>query len=337
MDKPPAKDRRIALVPTHLADARLDRFLAECFPQYSRRQLNLAVKAGLVRVNKQLGRPGTRLAPGDELELPIWSKVLPGLEKERKVSRAQGRAATEIVELYRDDDLIVVSKPPGLPVHGGAGQFDVDTLLDKMREDILAGFNLVHRLDKDTSGVLALVRGDEFRRVTMERFADPEGGIEKIYEAIVSGHPDPAEGLIDLPLAPPGHGGRARVSEEDGKPARTRYRTIETFVRAARLELVLETGRTHQIRIHLWETGNPLLVDPLYAARRGWRIPDPRGQCDVHLQRTPLHARRLTLPHPRTGEVMTFEAPVPEDMKYALEILRIVTARGRKRGGLPPA
>jgi len=126
------------------------------------------------------------------------------------------------------------------------------------------------------------------------------------------------------------------VSAGQGKEARTRFSTLETFVRSARLEIVPETGRTHQIRAHLEAIGHPLLVDPLYAHRKGWRIPDPRGQRDAHLRRTPLHARRLTLPHPRTGETIVVDSPLPADMKHALEILRIITARGRKRGGLPP-
>ena len=336
MDETRDEDRRSAKVPPEGDGQRLDRFLADCFPLYSRRQLTHVIKAGLIRVNSVVAKPGTTLAAGDYLELPVWSKVLPGIEKKRAALRNVGRVPTEIEELYRDDDLLVVAKPAGVPVHGGAGVGHGETLIDLLREDVLAGFSLVHRLDRDTTGALALVRGDELRVATMERFADPEGGIEKTYEAIVSGEPDPAEGVIDLPLAPPGHGGRARVDEEHGKDARTRYRTLETFVRSARLELTLETGRTHQIRAHLWAAGFPLLVDPLYGRRKGWRIPDPRGERDAHLRRTPLHARRLTLPHPRTGEVLTVEAPLPADMQHVLEILRVVTARGRARGGLPP-
>jgi len=329
-------DRRAANVPHSGEGQRLDRFLAECFPLYSRRQLVTAVKAGLVRVNSVVAKPGTMLAEGDYLELPVWSKVLPGLEKERAAARKVGRLPTQLEELYRDEDLLVVSKPAGVPVHGGAGVQMQDTLLDLLREDVLAGFSLVHRLDKDTTGAIALVRGDELRREMMERFADPDSGIEKVYDAIVSGVPEPPEDVIDKPLAPPGHGGKASVSAERGKEARTRYKLVETFVRSARLEVVPETGRTHQIRAHLESIGHALLVDPLYARRKGWRIPDPRGQRDAHLRRTPLHARRLTLPHPRTGAVISVEAPMPSDLKYVLEILRVVTARGRKRGGLPP-
>ena len=329
-------DRRAAKVPPAGEGQRLDRFLADSFPLYSRRQLAHAVKAGLVRVNSVVAKPGTMLATGDYLELPVWSKVLPGLEKERAATREVGKTQTQVEELYRDDDLLVVSKPAGVPVHGGAGVQLQATLIDLLREDVLAGFSLVHRLDKDTTGAIALVRGDDLRREMMERFADPDSGIEKIYEAIVSGVPDPTEGLIDKPLAPPGHGGKASVSAERGKEARTRFKLLESFVRSARLQVVPETGRTHQIRAHLEAIGHPLLVDPLYAQRKGWRIPDPRGQRDAYLRRTPLHARRLTLPHPRTGASITVEAPVPGDMKHVLEILRVVTARGRKRGGLPP-
>jgi RluA family pseudouridine synthase len=336
MQDPPAEDRRRATVPRRGEGVRLDRFLADCFPQYSRRQLVEAVKAGLVGLNGRKARAGAVLQEGDRLELPIWSKVLPALEHRRSRAQLRGRPVTEVVELYRDADLLVVSKPAGVPVHGGAGQEDVRTLIDLLREDVLAGYGLVHRLDRDTTGVIALVRGEALRAETMRLFAEGDGAVKKIYEAIVSGVPSPPEGEVDLALVPPGHGGRALVDAERGKPARTLYRTLETFVRAARLEVEPLTGRTHQIRAHLRAIQHPLLVDPLYGGRKAWRLPDPRGERHMHLRRTPLHARRLTLPHPRTGVPLTVEAPLPEDMRYALEVLRVVTGRGRKRGGLPP-
>ncbi len=336
MNEPSANDRREALVPAHFAGQRLDRFLHEHFPNYSRRELARAIKAGLVRVNGSRARPGTTLAAGDRLELPVWSQVLPKLSKERADRRAAAQVDDEITELYRDEDLLVVAKPAGLPVHGGAGIVE-PTLIDRLREDVLAGFGLAHRLDRDTSGAIALVRGDELRAAMMERLAAPDGGVRKTYEAIISGVPDETEGEIDLPLRPPGHRTKARVDEDDGKPSVTRYRVLEPFVRAARIELEPLTGRTHQIRAHLEAIGHPLLVDPLYGARKAWRIHDPRGQMDAKLRRTPLHARSLTLPHPRTGATVEVTAPVPADMRYALEVLRVVVGRGRKRGGLPPA
>lgn len=335
MDDEPATDRRTAIVPPGTGGRRLDLFLAEHFPNYSRRQLTRAVKAGLVRVNDRKAKPGLVIQDGDRLEIPVWSQVLPEIEKQREYVRESVRPSHDIIELYRDDDLLIVSKPSGVPVHGGAGVM-LPTLLDRLREDVLAGFGLVHRLDRDTTGAIALVRDPDLRRALAERFADPEGGIEKVYEAIVSGVPEPPSGLIDLPLAPPPHRGTARVDAKHGKPAQTHYTTVETFMRAARLELRPRTGRTHQLRVHLAEIGCPLLVDPLYAWRKGWKIPDPRGVRAAKLNRTPLHARDLTLPHPRTGAVITVRAPIPDDMRYALKILRIAAGRGRKRGGLPP-
>lgn len=333
----PSEDLRRARVPARDAGRRLDLFLVEYFSQYSRRQLSQAIRAGLVRVNGRLGRPGLALQAGDEIELPVWSKALPALARERRSRRDAVVVSTEVEVIFRDDDLLVVNKPPGMAVHGGAGQAPGRTLIDALRDDVLAGFGLVHRLDRDTTGVMALVRGEDLRRELVERFAAPDGGIQKVYEAVVAGVPEPSAGEIDLALTPPGHRGCARVDAEFGKPARTRYRTIEAFARAARLELEPLTGRTHQLRAHLAAIGHALLVDPLYARRRAWRIPDPRaGERALYLDRTPLHARRLLLPHPRTGERLTFEAPLPGDMRRLLEILRVSTGRGRARGGLPP-
>lgn len=337
MPKTPPEDLRRAHVPARSHGQRLDRFLAEHFPLYSRKQLSQAVRAGLVRVNGRVARPGTTLNSGDELELPVWSRALPALAEERESLRRRTRTEGGVRVLHRDEDLLVADKPAGLATHGGAHVAPGATLLDALRDAVLAGFGLVHRLDRDTTGAIALVRGEEARRRTAEAFADPDSGVEKVYEAIVSGVPEPHEGEIDLPLAPPGHGGRARVDEAHGKPARTRYRVVEAFGRAARIEVEPLTGRTHQIRAHLAAIGHPLLVDPLYGERAACRIPDPRGRRDARLVRTPLHARRLVLPHPRTGERFVVEAPLPNDMRYALEVLRVAAARGRKRGGLPPA
>jgi RluA family pseudouridine synthase len=336
VQKTPPEDLRHAHVPARSHGQRLDRFLAEHFPLYSRKQLAQAVRAGLVRVNGRIARPGTTLRSGDALELPVWSRALPALAEERDDLRRRTRAETAVRVLHRDEDLLVVDKPAGMPTHGGAQVAPGATLVDALREAVLAGYGLVHRLDRDTTGAIALVRGEEARRRAAEAFA-ADGLVEKVYEALVSGVPDPAEGEVDLPLAPPARGGRARVDEAHGKPARTRYRVIEAFGRAARVEVEPLTGRTHQIRAHLAAIGHPLLVDPLYGERGACRIPDPRGRRDARLVRTPLHARRLVLPHPRTGERLAVEAPLPNDLRYAFEVLRVAAARGRKRGGLPPA
>ncbi|MHC5010557.1 MAG: RluA family pseudouridine synthase [Planctomycetota bacterium] len=336
MAEPHRSDRRVARVPARCAGQRLDQFLVDHFPRYSRRQLSGVIRHDAVLVNERRARPGTRLAAGDRLDLPVLSEAVARLERAvsaKGVRRRKAAPPVDVEVLYRDDVLLVVSKPPGVPVHAGARLSDVRTLIDLLRDDILMDFGLVHRLDRDTSGAIALVRGAALRASVQARFADPEGGVEKTYEAIVEGVPDPPAGEIDLPLAPPGHGGKARVDETRGKPARTRYATVETFPGAARLRLELCTGRTHQIRAHLAAIGHPLLVDPVYGARGGWKMKDPRGELDARLRRTPLHAAELTLPHPVTEEIITVRARLPGDMKYALEVLRVDAGRRRRRSG----
>ena len=240
--------------------------------------------------------------------------------------------AIEVV--YRDDDLLVVVKPPGVPCHGGAAMATRRTLLERLRADVLAGFGLVHRIDQDTSGLVILARGD--LKVALSAAFAAEGQVEKVYDALVEGVPDPAVGSIDLPLADPGHGTRARVDPRRGKPATTQYSVTEVLGRAARVRAVPLTGRTHQIRVHLAWIGTPLLVDPLYGRRAGWRLVNPKGGPAGRLARTPLHAAELSFTDPRTGERRTFKTPLLDDHRRALEVLRVVAAReaARDREGL---
>ncbi len=325
--------RRHALVPAEGDGQRLDRFLVESFPRYSRRKITEVIKSGAVRVNGKRARPGLVLARGDRLEIPVLSTAVAQVVKETRAKadlRNRVRPPRGVAVLYRDDDLLVVSKPPRVPVHGGARLTHTVTLLDMLKDDVIAGFGLVHRLDRDTSGAIALVRGEELRAVASERFRDPEGGVEKVYDALVDGTPTPDAGEIDLPLTTPERRGKARVDEVDGRPARTRYVTTETFASASRLRVELLTGRTHQIRAHLAAIGHPLLVDARYGTRGGWKLKDPRGKLDAHLRRTPLHASRLTVPHPRTGRPVTVDAPLAPDIRYALEVLRVEAGRRRE-------
>ena len=344
--------RRVAHVPGHCEGQRLDRFLADHFPRYSRKTLQRVIRAGWVRVNAERGKPGTLLRRGDYLELPILSDAIEKLESQRNRTRTKGQSSRELTQLYRDDDVIVINKPAGVSVHGGAGH--EATIIDLMRTDVLADFGLVHRLDRDTTGALLLVRGTDARRRMMTIFsrdgladetslsAAPASATEpqpvtKTYTAIVSGHLDPRDGVIDLPLSPPvGRRRRTHVDYEHGKNAITKYETEEVFTRASRVTLGLRTGRTHQLRAHLQARGAPLLVDPLYGGRRSLHVRDPRRQRDLYLKRTPLHAARLTFPHPTRDCVIDVRAPLFEDMRYALELLRVITGRGLKRGGLPP-
>ena len=325
-------ERRHARVEEKFAGTRLDRFLVEHYPQYSRRKIADVIRSGAVRIDGVRARPGAVLRGGERLELPIMSRAVAEVgqrTRQRERLRQGSHAPSEVEVLYRDRDLLVVSKPPDVPVHGGAQLGSVQTLVDLLKADVLAGFGLVHRIDRDTSGAVAFVRGDALRAETSARFAATDGSVRKVYEALVDGEPTPATGEIDLPLTSPGHGGRAEVNAQRGKAALTRYATVEAFGEAARLRLDLVTGRTHQIRAHLAAIGHPLLVDPRYGKRGGWHLRDPRGQLDARLRRTPLHAAELTLPHPRTGEIVTVQAPLPADMKYALVVLRVRAGRRR--------
>jgi len=321
---PPAPDERVLVVPHAARGQRLDRFLAGALSSQSRRQLMDVVKAGRVFVDGHRARPGTTLAPGQQVTVPRIEGRRPA-----PISPAGEAPARAIAVVHRDDDLLVVVKPPGVPCHGGAGMATRRTLLERLRADVLAGFGLVHRIDQDTSGLVILARGD--LKVALSAAFAAEGQVEKVYDALVEGVPDPLSGTIDLPLADPGHGTRARVDPRRGKPATTLYSVTEVLGRAARVRAVPLTGRTHQIRVHLAWIGTPLLVDPLYGRRAGWRLVNPKGGPAGRLARTPLHAGELSFTDPRDGTRRTFKTPLLDDHRRALEVLRVVAAREAER------
>jgi 23S rRNA pseudouridine1911/1915/1917 synthase len=206
--------------------------------------------------------------------------------------------------LYEDDDLLAINKPAGMVVHPSFRNVSGTVLNGVLwrlrdRKDVRPG--LVSRLDKDTSGVVVIALSPGVHaRIQRETRA---GRVRKEYLAIVRGTPSPAEGTITLPLAHDPADRRRIVVSEDGAPSETRYRVVSTHEPHALVQCELVTGRTHQIRVHLAARGWPIVGDSTYGS------PDPS------IARQALHARRMTLPHPRSGEPLTFDAPMPRDME----------------------
>jgi 23S rRNA pseudouridine1911/1915/1917 synthase len=294
-----------ATVPPALGGMRLDRALARVFPQYSRSRLHAWLESGHIRVDGAAAHASRPVAGGERIELT------PPAASDVAAPRAQ-RMPLAIV--YEDRDLIVIDKPAGLVVHPGAGNPD-RTLLNallahapELRQVPRAG--IVHRLDRDTSGLLAVARNVTAQASLAAQLAGRTA--RRTYLALVHGDP-PAQGSIDAPI---GRDARARTRmavTRRGKESRTRYRVLERFGRAALLECRLETGRTHQIRVHLQHIHHPLIGDPVY--RRGTRHGLP-------FARQALHAASLELVHPRSGKRMAWRSPLPADMKKLLANLR---------------
>ena len=294
-----------AMVPRVLAGIRIDQALAKMFPQYSRNRLQAWLKTGCVLVDGFHAEGSSRTIGGERIELA------PPPARDVAMPEAQ-RMPLAIV--FEDADLIVIDKPAGLVVHPGAGNPDrtlMNALLahePALRQVPRAG--IVHRLDKDTSGLLVVSRNLTAQARLAEQLASRS--VRRSYLALVHGDP-PARGTIDAPV---GRDARVRTRmavTRRGKEARTIFRVLERFGDAALLECRLETGRTHQIRVHLQHIRHPIVGDPVY--RRGARHAVP-------FARQALHAAELELIHPRSGRRMRWSAPLPADMAALLARLR---------------
>ena len=216
--------------------------------------------------------------------------------------------------VYEDEDLLVLNKAPGVPVHPGPGHFD-DTICNFLLyyydlKGIEGDAHPVHRLDRGTSGLLAVAKHPHAQEVLKRQLHTPQ--FRRTYLAVCEGAPQPPAGTVDAPLGPKPGSLVEQMVRPDGKPARTHYEVVKAGKTCALVRLVLETGRTHQIRVHMAHLGHPLLGDFLYGKEEPDRIPRPA-----------LHSHRLTFRHPITGQEMTFTAPVPPDMKGLLEQERL--------------
>jgi len=297
-----------------LKGLRLDQALAHCFPTYSRTILKRWILDGKVRVDRKPPRPRNPVRGGEQVE--VWAARDPWGDWQPQ--------PIVLDILYEDQDLIVLNKPAGLVVHPGAGNRD-GTLLNALLhfEPALAALpraGIVHRLDKDTSGVMVVARSPRAQTKLVRGLS--ARSLKREYQAVINGLAV-AGGSVNAPIGRhPTQRTRMAVTER-GKPARTHYRVIKRFRAHTHLRVSLDTGRTHQIRVHMAHIGYPLLGDPLYGGRL--RLP-PSARADLTtclkgFKRQALHAARLELRHPGTDEILEWRALLPLDFSALLAAL----------------
>ena len=313
-------ERRLS-VPPELAGRRLDQAAAQLMPEFSRSRLRAWIDAGALRVGGREAKPRMRVHGGEEIDLQA--------ELEAAVeARAEPIPLTVV---HADDELLVIDKPVGLVVHPGAGNRSgtlQNALLHRYPElTVVPRAGLVHRLDKDTSGLLLVARTLQSHTALVAALARRE--IKRTYRAICQGVLT-GGGTIDAPIGRHRRERTRMAVTEGGRDALTRYRVVERF--RAHTHCELETGRTHQIRVHMAHIRAPLLGDPVYGGRP--KLP-PAASDELRtalqaFRRQALHASRLQLTHPATDAALTFESPLAADLAALLELLRADVAGARR-------
>ena len=309
------RTQHTARIPDELAGQRLDQALARMFPDYSRSRLKAWLLDGSVLVDGAAWRPRDPVQGGETVVLNVTADVVVRAEPEPM--------ALEIV--FEDDDLLVINKPAGLVVHPGAGNAS-GTLMNGLLAHVpqlesLPRAGIVHRLDKDTSGLLLVAKSLPAHTALVRALADRT--ISRQYLAICNGVLT-GGGKIDAAIDRHPVDRTRMAVRETGRPAVTHYTVIERFRAHTFVKVVLETGRTHQIRVHFAHRRHPLVGDPVY----GGRLALPAGASEAlrdalrSFRRQALHAERLQLKHPVTGEDLSFEAPPPKDFEALLQTLR---------------
>jgi 23S rRNA pseudouridine1911/1915/1917 synthase len=317
----PADDIRRLEIPVEAAGSRLDRALADLLPEHSRTQLKAWIQEARVTVNGAPRAPRDRVEGGEQVEIrippPRQSELLP-----------------EDIPLdlaYEDEYLVVVDKPHGLTVHPGSGQPD-GTLANALVHHFqglpeLGGSDrpgIVHRLDKDTSGLLLVAKTEAVQRALSAAFA--ERRVEKTYRAVVHGAVAEESGIIEAPIgrSPRHRTLMAVTTPARGRTAKTRYAVERRLPRHTLVRLHPHTGRTHQLRVHMQHLGHTIVGDPYYG--------NPSAPGEAEAGRLLLHAARLAIAHPVTGEALVFEAPLPPAFLEAIARLALLEPprRGRR-------
>ncbi len=302
------------IVPPEAQGQRLDAWLARQRPDLSRARIQSLIAQGYITIGNRTLKPSLRISAGLRVRIVLPPPRSSTLEAE----------PIPLDILFEDVSLLVLNKPPGLVVHPAAGH-PTGTLVHALLHHCpsLRGIGgeqrpgIVHRLDKDTSGLMVVAKTEAALRSLQSQFKSRQ--VEKIYLALAAGHPSPSAGRIEAPI------GRAMADRKkmsatppSGKPAVTHYETLRVFAQWSLLKLRLETGRTHQIRVHLAHIGHPVAGDPLYARRHMPPLPIP-------ISRQMLHAFKLAFRHPATCRPLHFEVQPPPDMAELLKRLEIAS------------
>ena len=302
------------IIPERMTGDRLDVALSEMLPDYSRSKITAWIKSGDALINNKAFKPKDKVN-GSQM-------VMLSLNKKQNNDWSAENIALNIV--FEDEDIIIINKPFGLVTHPGAGNWNgtlANALLyydPKLSKLDRAG--IVHRLDKNTSGLMVIARNEKSQKYLVEQLQSHS--VVREYSAIVYGHMI-SGGSVNDPI---GRDPKDRIKQavsSNGKDATTHYRVIDRFKSHTHVKAILETGRTHQIRVHLSHIGYPLLGDPMY----GGRVRFPKKASEIlkesllGFKRQALHSKKLTLNHPSTGELMSWKAPLPDDMLELLDIL----------------
>jgi 23S rRNA pseudouridine1911/1915/1917 synthase len=286
---------------------RLDKVIVATVPDLSRAAVQRLIKDGQVRVNGRTSKPSYRVEAGDEVVVHVPAETPPEIAPEP--------IALDVI--YEDDHLLVVNKPAGMVIHPAYGHQSgtlVNAVLARCPQTVNVGgpdrAGIVHRLDKDTSGLILVAKSEATHAALQRQFKRRQ--VTKTYLALVEGHPDPRQGLIDAPVGRDKRQRKRMAITRSGREARTAYRVTELFDDHSLVELQPETGRTHQIRVHMAWLGYPVVGDRVYGYRKQRLLK----------HRHFLHARKLELTHPVTGTPLSCTTPLPDDLADLLRRLR---------------